>query len=243
VTPLGAGGSAPGDRGVSLGDTGRTGGPHPVVLGATGLLGGTFAPVDVGHLMIAEDVRETLGLERVLFLPAGIPPHKPDRPITPAPHRVAMIELAIAGNPAFELSRLEVDRAGPSYAVDTLELLASDVRARGGEPDLTFIVSAEAFVELPTWRDPARLLSLCRMAVVPRAGRGSPGAAWLDAHIPGSQERVIFLDGPNLDLSATRIRRRVAAGRSIRYLVPDAVIAYIADHALYRTEPGRTDRP
>jgi nicotinate-nucleotide adenylyltransferase len=214
-----------------------------VVRGSIGLLGGTFDPIHHGHLVIAEEVREALGLERVLFVPAGIPPHKPGRPITPAEDRVAMVELAIAGNPTFELSRLEVDRPGPSYAVDTLELLAAQVRADGREPDITFILSAEAFVELPTWRDPARLLSLCRMAVVPRAGRGAPGAAWLHEHIPGQEDRVLFLDGPNVDLSATRIRARVAAGRSIRYLVPDAVMAYIADHALYQAESWRNDRP
>jgi nicotinate-nucleotide adenylyltransferase len=231
------------DRGGSLRDGVRSDEPRPIVPGSLGLLGGTFDPIHIGHLVIAEEVREALGLERVLFVPAGIPPHKPDRPITPAEDRVVMVELAIAGNPTFELSRLEVDRPGPSYAVDTLELLASQVRARGGEPDITFILSAEAFAELPAWRDPARLLSLCRMAVVPRAGLGAPGAAWLHEHLPGSEDRVAFLDGPNVDLSATQIRARVAAGRSIRYLVPDAVIAYIGDHGLYRPETWRNDRP
>jgi nicotinate-nucleotide adenylyltransferase len=221
----------------------RTDSPHPVVRGSIGVLGGTFDPVHVGHLVIAEEVREALGLERVLFVPAGIPPHKPGRPITPAEDRVAMVELAIAGNATFELSRLEVDRPGPSYAVDTLELIAAQARVGGREPDITFILSAEAFVELPTWRDPARLLSLCRMAVVPRSGPGAPGAAWLHEHIPGQEARVLFLDGPNVDLSATRLRERVAVGRSIRYLVPEAVIAYIADHALYRPESWRNDRP
>jgi nicotinate-nucleotide adenylyltransferase len=214
-----------------------------VVRGSIGVLGGTFDPIHFGHLVIAEEVRETLGLERVLFVPAGIPPHKPGRPITPAEDRVAMVELALAGNPTFELSRLEVDRPGPSYAVDTLELIATQARADGHEPDITFILSVEAFVELPTWRDPARLLSLCRMAVVPRvAGRGAQGAAWLHEQIPGQEDRVLFLDGPNVDLSATRVRERVAAGRSIRYLVPEAVIAYIADHELYRPESWRNDR-
>lgn len=217
--------------------------PHPVIAGSVGILGGTFDPIHVGHLAIAEAVRDALELELVLFIPAGIPPHKPGRIITAVEHRVAMVELAIAGNHAFELSRIDVDRPGPSYAVDTLELLVAEAHAAGYEPDFTFILSAEAFVELPTWRDPRRLLSLCRMAVVPRAGRLGPGAAWIEEHFPGQEDRVTLLDGPIIDVSASEIRARVAQGRSIRYLVPDAVIAYIADHALYAPEPRRKNRP
>ncbi len=216
--------------------------PHPVVPGSIGILGGTFDPIHYGHLAIAEEVREALGLERVLFVPSGIPPHKPDRPISPARDRVAMVELAIADNPSFELSRIEVDRPGPSFAVDTLELLVAEALATGRRADFTFILSTEAFVELPTWRDPDRLLELCRMAVVPRAGRRGPGADWVERHFPGREDRVSFLDGPNLVLSSTVLRRRVANGRSIRYLVPDAVIAYIGDHALYTSESWRNDR-
>lgn len=216
--------------------------PHPVVPGSIGILGGTFDPIHYGHLAIAEEVREALGLERVLFVPAGIPPHKPGRPISPAEDRVAMISLAIADNPAFELSRIEVDRPDPSFAVETLELLVAEARATGRSLDFTFILSAEAFVELPTWRDPDRLLGLCRMAVVPRAARRGPGAGWVERHFPGREDRVTFLAGPNIALSGTTLRRRVANGRSIRYLVPDAVVAYIGDHALYTSESWRNDR-
>ena len=215
--------------------------PHALVPGSVGILGGTFDPIHYGHLAIAEEVREVLGLQRVLFVPAGVPPHKPGRVIAPAEHRVAMVELAIAGNPAFELSRLEVDRPGPSFAVDTLDQLVAAARATGREAAFTFILSAEAFVELQTWRDPDRLLGLCRMAVVPRAGRRGPGTAWVAGHFPGREDRVTFLDGPEIALSGTEIRRRVSAGRSIRYLVPDAVIAHIVDHALYSSDPGRDD--
>ncbi len=217
--------------------------PRPVLRGSVGILGGTFDPIHYGHLAIAEEVREVLGLERVLFVPAGIPPHKPRRPISAAEERAAMVELAIAGNPAFELSRIEIDRPGPSYAVDTLARLVADARAAGSEPDFTFVLSSEAFVELPTWREPRRLLELCRMAVVPRGGRRGPDPAWLREHFPGQEDRVTSLAGPEIALSATQIRERVAAGRSIRYLVPDAVIAHIVDHALYTTEPWRTSRP
>lgn len=204
---------------------------RPAVPGSIGVLGGTFDPVHVGHLAIAEEVREALGLERVLFVPAPRPPHKPGVPLAPPEDRAAMVDLAIAGNPAFELSRVELDRPGPSYAADTVELLARGERALGRTPDLTFILSTEALAGLTAWHEPARVLAVCRLAVVPRAGRSAEGPDWLAQRFPGA--RAVFLDGPDLAVSGTAIRRRVALGRSIRYLVPDAVVAYIADHGLY----------
>jgi nicotinate-nucleotide adenylyltransferase len=210
------------------------------IAGSIGVLGGTFDPVHLGHLAIAEDAREALGLERVLFIPAAAPPHKPGRPISPGETRLAMVELAIAGNPAFAVDRVELDRPGPSYAVDTIELLAARERAAGRDPDLTFILSAEAFRELPSWRSPDRLLELCRFAVVPRAGTETPDRAWVEARFPGRADRVTFLAGPLLGVSSTGIRARIRAGRSIRYLVPDAVAQYIADHGLYLSTVSRT---
>lgn len=218
---------------------GRAGPPAPVRIGSVGVMGGTFDPIHVGHLAAAEEARQSLGLERVLFMPAGVPPHKPDRAITTAAHRVAMVELAIRDNPAFELSRLEVDRTGPSYTVDTVELLVARARKAGREPDVTVILSAESFRGLPTWSEPERLLRQCRLAIVPREGSPPPGRSWVEEHFPGFEERVSFLDSPRLKLSASEIRERVIAGRSIRYLVPDAVIRYIEDHALYRDETWR----
>jgi nicotinate-nucleotide adenylyltransferase len=207
--------------------------------GSVGVMGGTFDPIHIGHLAAAEEARQTLGLERVLFMPAGLPPHKPDMAITKAAHRLAMVELAIRDNPAFELSRLEVDRTGPSYTVDTVELLAARARKSGREPDVTVILSTESFRGLPTWSEPERLLRQCRLAIVPRDGFPTPGRPWVEEHFPGFEERVSFLDSPRIKLSATEIRERVAAGRSIRYLVPDAVIRYIEDHALYRDQLWR----
>jgi len=207
--------------------------PSPVVPGSVGILGGTFDPIHHGHLGIAEEAREVLGLERVLLVPASSPPHKPGRPVTDAAHRLAMVELAIAGNPAFTLSRLELDRGGVSYSVDTLEAL----RGQGiAEP--WFILSAEALAGLPTWREPDRILALCRLAVVPRGGYEPLDSAWVAARFPGLEGRVTFLPGPLLPISGSVVRRRAAAGRSVRYLVPDAVARYIADHALY-TQPSR----
>lgn len=209
-------------------------------LSAVGILGGTFDPIHIGHLAIAEEAREALGLERVLFVPSRLPVHKPGRAVAPAEDRVAMIAAAIAGNPAFALERAEVDRAGPSYAVDTLESLIAGADAAGRPTGFTFILSAEAYAGLPGWHRPARLLELCRMAVMPRPGAATVDLEAMDRLIPGAASRTILLDGPSLAVSGTQIRARVAAGRSIRYLVPDAVIDYIGDHRLYTTpEPAR----
>jgi nicotinate-nucleotide adenylyltransferase len=194
---------------------------------AIGMMGGTFDPIHVGHLVIAEEAREALSVDRMLFVPAGLPPHKPAAEVTAVEHRVAMVELAIADNPAFELSRIEVDRAGPSFTVDTVEDLAADA-------DLTVILSAETFTELPSWHEPDRLFAAARVAVVPREGYPAPDPTWLAATFPGREDRVIYLDAPHLGLSSTGVRMRVAAGRSIRYLVPAAVGAYITANNLYR---------
>lgn len=209
--------------------------PAPVVPGSVGVFGGTFDPIHLAHLAVAEAARDDLGLERVLFITAGEPPHKPARPITDAAHRQAMVDLAIADNPAFASSRMELDRPGPSYTSDTLEALAAD------SPDLTLILSVEAFVGLPTWHEPRRVLELARMAVAPRAGYPDAEPGFLAQHFPETRARVVFLDGPRLRLSASDLRARAAAGRSLRYLVPDAVAAYIGDHGLYRAT-RRDDR-
>jgi nicotinate-nucleotide adenylyltransferase len=198
--------------------------------GRLGIMGGTFDPIHVGHLAVAEEAREALRLDRVLFVPAGEPPHKPPGSVTAVTQRVAMVELAIADNPAFELSRVEVDRSGPSYTVDTVEQLA---RERAGA-ELVVILSVETFAELSTWHEADRLFAAARVAVVPREGYPAPDPAWLAAAFPGIEDRVDYLEGPRLGLSSTALRGRVAAGRSIRYLVPPAINAYIKDQQLYR---------
>lgn len=200
---------------------------------AIGVMGGTFDPIHLGHLAVAEEARDALGLVRILFVPAGIPPHKLDGAFAPAEDRVAMVGLAIAGNAAFELSRVDVDRPGPSYTGDTMTLLRASLLADGTDADLTLIMSTETLAGLPTWREPRRLLEESRVAVVPRAGHASPSRAWLAEQFPGLEDRFDMLEGPRLWISSTSIRARVAAGRSIRYLVPDAVERHIADHHLY----------
>ena len=195
--------------------------------GPVGILGGTFDPVHIAHLAIAEEAREAMGLAKVLFIPAALPPHKVDRPVSDPEHRLAMVELAIADNPAFEASPIELGRTGPSYTVDTLEALAAD------GADLVLILSAEAFRELRTWHRPERILVLARLAVVPRDGFPDANRSYLAEHFPGFEDRATFLSGPRLRLSASGLRDRAANARSLRYLVPDAVADYIGDHALY----------
>ena len=199
---------------------------------AIGLFGGTFDPVHVGHLAIAESVREQLDLERIVFIPAADPRHRTE-PNASADERAAMVELAIAGNLTFALDRLELERGGPTYTVDTLEAYVAR-----GVVDPWFILSSEALAGLLAWRTPERVLELARLAVVPRPGSRALDRSWVEARFPGCGDRVAFVDGPLLPVSATAIRARMAAGRSIRYLVPDAVRARIADHGLYRPDRG-----
>jgi len=209
-----------------------------------GILGGTFDPIHYGHLLIAEQVREALRLDRVLFVPAAVPPHKLDELISPALDRAAMVELAIADNPSFTICEMELRRAGPSYTVDTLAELATEAVRQGVDRELHFILSAEALAQFKSWREPARLLALARLAVVGRPGAPTPARGRLAALLPGgaaSLGRVECVDTLPVAHSASDVRARAGAGRSIRYLVPPAVEAYIRDHRLYRSEdPRRT---
>jgi len=198
-----------------------------------GILGGTFDPVHYGHLVIAEQVREALQLDRVLFVPAARPPHKLDEPVTPAADRAAMVELATAGNPFFAMSEIELGRDGPSYTVDTLETLADEAGRAGIIRQLFFILSSEAAATLPTWRAPARILELAQLAVVPRPGFSVRDAQDAIEAAVGPSERVLTIETVPVAHSSSDVRARAAAGRSIRYLVPPAVEAYIRDHRLY----------
>jgi nicotinate-nucleotide adenylyltransferase len=216
-----------------------TGGVRAVVPGSLGVFGGTFDPIHLAHLAVAQEAAESLGLECIAFVPAGEPPHKPGRAITPGPHRLAMLELAIAGNERFTVDRRELDRPGPSYTVDTLEAMAAG-RPEGAS-GLVLVLSAEAFLGLMTWREPRRILELAHVVVAPRDGYPDAGPGFLQANLPDLADRATFLDSPRLRLSASELRARAAAGRSLRYLVPDAVAAYIGDHGLYRN-PRRNPR-
>jgi nicotinate-nucleotide adenylyltransferase len=201
-----------------------------------GILGGTFDPIHFGHLVIAEEVREALSLDRVLFIPAFDPPHKPEDGMTPAVQRAEMAELAIAGNPWFTVSRIELEREGVSYTADTVGRLVAEAAEAGFARQFHFIMSTETLAQLRTWHEPSRLLSLCHLAVVPRPGWPLPDKAGLRSMLPdgAAAYRVDLVDTVPLANSASDVRRRAAAGLSIRYLVPPAVEAYIHEHGLYR---------
>lgn len=195
-----------------------------------GVLGGTFDPIHHGHLAVAQDCRDVLRLDLVLFVPAGEPPHKQGRAITPVEHRLAMVELAIASNPAFRLSRIDVDRSGPSYTVGTLERLRCEL---GPEAQLWFVMGADSLADILTWRDPPRLLQLARIAAAGRPDAPPPDPSVLEEALPGARERIDLVQVPLLQISASDLRARIAQGRPIKYLVPDAVERYIAEHGLY----------
>ena len=196
-----------------------------------GLLGGTFDPPHIGHLVLATAAVEQLDLERVVFIPAGVPPHKQGDLITSGTDRLVLTRLAIAGEPAFELSPLEVERPGVSYTVDTLEQLTD---LYGSTTSLFLIMAADSFAQLATWREPDRLLLLAEWAVGPRPGYDLPSREALAERWGARHERIHLLDAPLLAISSSDLRARVAGRRSIRYLVPRAVEDQVTARGLYR---------
>ena len=195
------------------------------------MFGGTFDPPHVGHLALAEWARERLVLDRVLFVPAGRPPHKRGPRLSSPEHRLAMTRLAVRGNAAFEVSTVELEEAGPSYTVETLERLGE----RRKRAAWFLLVGSDSLEEFPTWRDPQGILERATLAVARRPpARLMPVTPMLPAGFTG---RLLALGNPLFEVSSTLVRRRARAGRSIRYLVPESVVAYIARHRLY--PPGR----
>ena len=194
-----------------------------------GVFGGTFDPVHHGHLVAADEVRARLGLDSVLFVPAGTPPHKLDDDISPTRHRIAMLQLAIASNPGFALSRVDVDRHGPCYTVDTLALLHEEY---GPGAELFFIMGMDSLADILVWRDPERLIRLAQIVVVGRPGFQAD-VDELDKVLPGAAQRIAIVDTPLIEVSSSDIRQRVREGMPIRYQVPEAVEAYIRKHGLY----------
>ena len=201
-----------------------------------GVYGGSFDPVHVGHLVAAECCREQAGLDRVIFVPAAVPPHKRDRSLAPAEDRLAMLRLATGGHDGFAVSTIELDRGGVSWTVDTLAALAAEFPAA----DLRLILGPDALVDLPTWREPGRILELAPPLAVERETLDDVAALAGDAELARllGPERVARLVAdrvrmPAIGIRASGVRERVAAGRSIRYLVPRAVEAYVRAHGLY----------
>lgn len=198
-----------------------------------GILGGSFNPIHFGHLLLAEWCREAARLDRVWFLPAATPPHKRDAVQPPGEVRAAMVTAAIAGNPAFELSRLELDRGGVSYTVETLREIAQ----RMPDAELFLLMGADMLHDLPTWREPAEICRLATPLVVRRHGSPPPDFGVLADVISADRSAELVrqqIEMPVVEISSTEIRRRVSAGESILYQTPDAVRDLIAARGLYR---------
>jgi nicotinate-nucleotide adenylyltransferase len=193
-----------------------------------GLFGGTFDPIHLGHLILAEQCRESCALDRVWFVVAGEPPHK-RRERTSVAHRLEMARIAVAGHPAFVVSEIEATRPGPHYSVETLE----SVRREHPDDELFFLIGADSLNDLPSWRDPVRIAQLASIVVVNRPGIEQADPAKLPAFGPGSRE-IVLVTIPPIGIASHDLRRRMSNGASIRYMVPRGVQAYIEAQGLYR---------
>lgn len=195
-----------------------------------GVLGGTFDPVHLGHLAIAEEVRIKLDLDRVIFIPAGQPRLRADEYLTPTIDRLRMVELATGDNPHFQVCGIEIQRSGPTYTVDTLVELGQRF---GPDTSLYFIVGADILGQFHRWKDPEKVLDACHLVVVSRPGhRDDDWPEWFQG-ADSSKDKVTQLEIPMVDISGTEIRRRASLGESVRHLVPDLVAEYIQDRKLY----------
>jgi nicotinate-nucleotide adenylyltransferase len=193
-----------------------------------GLYGGTFDPIHLGHLILAEQCRESCNLDRVWFVVAGAPPHKPGGR-TAVAHRLEMVRIATAGHPAFAVSDIEATRPGPHYSVETLEVVRHD----HPDDDLFFLIGADSLEDLPFWREPERIAQLATIVVVNRPGIKEVGTEGLPDFGPGAH-RLFSVTIPPVGITASDLRRRLAEGRSVRYMVPRGVEAYIGAQGLYR---------
>lgn len=223
-----------------------------------GLLGGSFNPVHNGHLAIARQTRESLGLDQILFIPTSHPPHKPNSSLAPAQDRYEMVRLAIASDPSLALSDVELRRPGKSYSIDTIRLLQQEY---GPQTQLFFLIGLDAFLDFPSWRDPQTLLTLCQFVVLSRPGLSFrslssvallppipyPSLADLDAGrisrieaLIGTQ-RLICLKLPPCAVSASDVRARIRQGLPAANLLPPLVESYILQHHLYQEDPNRTN--
>lgn len=200
-----------------------------------GILGGSFDPPHAGHLMIAQEARERVGLDAVLFIPAGEQWLKEGQDVAPASHRLAMTHLLIGSTASFVVSDMEVTRPGPTYTVDTLRELRE---SSPPDTEYYFILGEDSVADFPRWHKPEELVTLCRFIAMPRAGgAGRPDLTTAYNAIPGLRERVSVLeDAPRMDVSSSSVRQMLGTGANLRGVVPDAVVKYIAAHRVYR--PG-----
>jgi nicotinate-nucleotide adenylyltransferase len=195
------------------------------------ILGGTFDPVHTGHIMMAEVVQQKMAPAEVVFIPAGRPWLKTANHISPAVDRLAMLRLAIDGHAGFSISTIEIERQGPTYTLDTIRELRNGAQAKD---ELYFILGWDNLLDLPRWYKPQEIIQLCKLVAVPRVGFRIPDPPTLETILPGLSKRVILLDKPVVDISATVIRERARRGLSLNNLVPEAVEQYIKEKGLYR---------
>jgi nicotinate-nucleotide adenylyltransferase len=192
-----------------------------------GLFGGTFDPIHLGHLIIAEEARERAELDRVVFVPSGIPPHKSHGPVSSSSSRLEMTRLAVEGNPGFEVSDFEAAREQASFTIETVRHFRKEL---GHGAELLLVMGADSILEISTWKNPRELLSESRPIVVSRPGFD------LGKLEPWLREQALLVEGVLVDISSTDIRGRLVSGRSVRYLVPPSVLSYIRDNQLYTPE-------
>ena len=197
-----------------------------------GILGGTFDPVHMGHLVLAETARDTLRLDQVHFLPAADPPHKQGQVIAQKTDRLAMLELAVASNPAFNISLIDLERPGPHYTADMVELVRKRLEP---EDELWFLMGLDSLIDFPNWQDPDRIRRTARLAAATRP-RYEINWTPLERALPGIMHEVTLLPMPGVSIASQNIRRKIQHGSSIRYLVPEAVRDYIIEKTLYRLE-------
>ncbi len=196
-----------------------------------GLFGGTFDPIHLAHLVLAEEARERLNLTYVLFMPTGDPWLKREKPKTAGEQRLRMVELAVASNPFFFVSDMEVRRAGPTYTVDTLEALRQNLNP---SDEICFLLGMDSLLDLPRWHEPGHVLEMCTPVAFRRPGATEQRLEAVKSEFPLLGDKLKLMDAPLLEISSTGIRQRVAQGRSIRYLVPEQVEGFIRESGLYR---------
>ncbi|NDJ86918.1 MAG: nicotinate (nicotinamide) nucleotide adenylyltransferase [Chloroflexi bacterium] len=193
-----------------------------------GIFGGTFNPPHVGHLILAETAADALDLDRVFFVPAGMPPHKLDHPLAPAEHRLAMVKLAAADNPKLVVSRVDMERPGPHYATDMMQIF----QGYYPQADIFFLMGSDSLRDLLSWHEPQRLIEMASLVVMQRPSI-YPDLAALSRELPGLLEHLYILDAPEIEISSSEIVKMLAAQQSVRYRVPDPVLAYLLEHRLY----------
>ncbi len=198
--------------------------------GRIGIFGGSFNPLHHGHLIAAEFAAETIGLQLVLFAPMVHPPHRDGKALASIEHRLAMIEMAIADNDRFQLTLVDVERPGPHYSVDTVEILEQQYP----NSELYFVMGGDSFKSFPKWHRPNEIVQHCRLAVMRRPSTRPVQPDMHEDVMPGLQHRVDMVEAPPIGISATRVREQLSIGKSVRYLVPNPVLDYVHDNNLYR---------